>query len=267
MTSDLAGWATDTHGFFVGGYNADYVAQDRVWSIEVATYSETGELGIADHSPLLDGRGDVSASVNLETGYAYVSGGFTHENDFCEPLDSVERYSISGDTWLEVARLPTARADKVMVTFEGRTISMGGERQIEEKCELEKITPGELSMAVDDIEVLNDDDSSWQQLEPLPEHRFRFAAVVFEDTIYTFGGQEAYDETCNCLKTTNEVVAYEVVNPEHTHDQGGEGEHLPLGSEDVATADSSNEASQAVALKSILVPSLFIMAVSAYFLC
>lgn len=194
-------------------------------------------------------------------------GGFTHENDFCNPLDSVERYSLLGDTWLDIASLPTARADKAMVTYRGHTISMGGERQVENKCELESPSPGELTVAVDDVEVLNDDDTTWEQLEPLPEHRFRFAAVVFEDTIYTFGGQEEYDETCNCLKTVDEVVAYVDTNPEHSegdehehgedhgdHSHGKDDEDMGAtldGNDEVATADG-NETSASTSLNMVI---------------
>jgi hypothetical protein len=185
-------------------------------------------------------------------------------------LEDVERYSIAGDTWLDVASLPTARADKVMVTLAGHTISMGGERQVEGKCQMESPSPGELTMAVDDIEVLNADDSSWQELDPLPEHRFRFAAVVYQDTIYTFGGQLAYDAACNCLKTDDEVVTYKDATEEHTHYQGDDHTHdhdddhtvegtLDGGGEAVATADSGADVSEAVTFNSFMIPILLIL--------
>jgi Kelch motif len=210
-TSDLAAWATTTRAYFAGGYDATYTAQSRVFSIDVANFDlNAGATGVdvTDHASLIEARGDVAATVNMDTGYAYVSGGFTHANFFCEPLASVERYSVDGDTWISVASLPTARADKIMVNLEGHTISMGGERQAENICEMDNPSPGELTILVDDVEVLNEDDSTWTVLTDLPETRFRFAAVVFNDTIYTFGGQKPYDESCQCLKTTDEVVAY-----------------------------------------------------------
>ena len=173
-------------------------------------------------------------------------GGFTHENDFCSTLDAVERYSILGDTWIAVAKLPTARADKAMVTLEGHTLVIGGEKQIENKCELETPpSPGELTVAVDDIEVLNDDDSTWQKLDPLPEHRFRFAAVVHGNTIYTFGGQEAYDEGCNCMKTTDEVVTYVdknfVAEEEPAAGEGAAGEGTATAEGPATTTDGESE--------------------------
>ena len=221
-SSDLAGWGTATHAFFAGGYDTNYTALANVYSIDVTASEVDNLLVIVDNGRLKEARGDVAATVDLATGYAYVSGGFTHENGFCAPLESVERYSLPpGDTWISVASLPTARADKAMVTYKGRTIAMGGERAPENVCETEaSLAPGEMSEAIDDIEILNDDDSTWQVLATLPEHRFRFAAVVYKDTIYTFGGQMAFDAECNCLKTVDEIVAYDI-----TEEEDGDGEH------------------------------------------
>lgn len=216
-SSDLGGWGTETHAFFAGGYDADYTALANVYSIDVAATEADNLLSIVDNGSLNTARGDVAATVNSGKGYAYVSGGFTHENNFCAPLESVERYSLPpGDTWISVASLPTARADKAMVTYMEHTIAMGGERAPDNVCNNVTLSPAEMSKAVDDIEVLNADDSTWQILTTLPEHRFRFAAVVYEDTIYTFGGQQAFDAECNCLKTLDEVVTYAI------SEEGGE---------------------------------------------
>ncbi|CAB9523637.1 kelch-like [Seminavis robusta] len=230
-TSDLAGWATATHAYFAGGYTANYTAQTTVFSIDVSSFGELAEPEVIRHADLKEARGDVAATVNLGTGYAYIGGGFSHENNFCRPLESVERYSLDGDTWIKVASLPTARADKVMVTLEDHIISMGGERQDDNICDIDNPSPGELTLAVDDIEVLNDDDSTWEISSALPETRFRFAAVAYKNTIYTFGGQHGYDETCNCLKTTNEVVTYVDVSPDedagdvYSHEDGDHDHH------------------------------------------
>lgn len=271
--SDLASWGTETHAYFAGGYDADYTALTKVFSIDVDSFGETAEPEIRNHANLQTARGDVAATVNLDKGYAYVSGGFSHENDFCEPIASVERYSLPGDAWIEVAQLPTARADKVLVSYRGHTLAMGGERQVENKCDIDNPSPGELAVAVNDIEVLNDDDSTWDILTSLPEHRFRFAAVVYNDTIYTFGGQDAYNEDCNCLKTNNEVATFVDTNPpepepehddqDHDHDDetedGGASQGQPLeGTEEaVATTDSD---SGAVPQNSLFVSFLVLVA-------
>lgn len=183
-------------------------------------------------------------------------------------MDSVERYSILGDTWLDVASLPTARADKAMVTYRGHTLSMGGERQVEDKCELEAPSPGELTIAVDDIEMLNDDDSTWEQLDPLPEHRFRFTAVVHDDAIYTFGGQQEYDEACNCLRTTDEVVSYMDVTPAEPEDENSDlSPSEDTGADQEVTADgSSDDASEGLTCKNAVIPSMLVLATS-FFWC
>ena len=209
MVSDLAAFATETEAVFVGGYDNNYTAHSIVFGIDVAATNEEGVLAIREKAPLAQARGDFTAVVDMAGEYAYVSGGFTHENGFCNALESVERYNINQDSWEAVAPLPTARADKALVYFKEHVIAMGGERQPENICSVEQPEVGELTVPVDDVEILSHDGEEWIVLESLPDHRFRFAAVVYEDSIYTFGGQQGYDANCQCHKTTDEVVVYE----------------------------------------------------------
>ena len=239
-----------------------------MYSIDVAAPTTAGGnalLVVEDNGNMTTARGDVAATVNLETGYAYVSGGFTHDNNFCAPLESVERYSLPpGNTWIPVASLPTARADKAMVTWDGHTIAMGGETAPDNVCDTNvTLIPSEKAVAVDDIEVLNDDDTTWQILTTLPEHRFRFAAVVYGDAIYTFGGQMAFDDACNCLKTVNEVVRYDIKEIEdgdedHTHADGSTHDHeTPEIGADEGAVTSDEDASGATALQSYFAVAMF----------
>jgi Kelch motif len=263
-TSDLASFGTPSHAFFAGGYDQDYNASDSVYSLELSRFAELGEVEIVNHHPLLQGRGDISATIHQ--GYAYVSGGFSHENDFCEPLNTVERYSLEDNTWALVAPLPTARADKAMVTYQGHVLSLGGERQVKNKCELllngdHHFTPTELTVAVDAVEVLQDDDAEWEELDPLPAHRFRFAAVVFDNIIYTFGGQKDYEEDCNCLKTTDRIVTFIDNSPDTKDEEDADQESEPakvaagadMDDDDIAAEESATaKDSRGISLKVII---------------
>jgi hypothetical protein len=207
----------ETNSFFFSSASidtGDYGALDRFYCIDVVASSAAGSIVITDKAPLETGRGDVAAAVDLENGYAYVSGGWTHKNDFCTPIGTAERYSIAANTWTEVANLPTPRADLVLVVLKEHVIAMGGERQPENICEIQKPDPGEMTVPVDDVEVMNHDGTEWNILTSMPDHRFRFAAVVIDDAIYTFGGQLPYEEICNCHATTDEVAVYKYLTVE-----------------------------------------------------
>jgi hypothetical protein len=53
------------------------------------------------------------------------------------------------------------------------------------------------------VEVL--DDQEWKVLEHFDNHKFRFAAVAVNAGVYTFGGQTAWDDDCECFKTTDDI--------------------------------------------------------------
>lgn len=77
--------------------------------------------------------------------------------------------------------------------------------------------------AVRDVEFLanpEDDDSEWVHLAPHPEERFRFSGAAHPSTktIYTFGGQEYYNENCECFRTSDKISSYS----EYVDGDGGE---------------------------------------------
>lgn len=205
--------------FMVGGYNAGYDDTYRdLFRFNANTVSTTGFLEIEIMAPMAVARGDIHA-VTVTTSdqdYAYVTGGFSNYNNFCVPYNSVERYDIENNSWTTVAPLISARADKALVSMNGRIYAVGGETQIENKCKIEPNDlpeAGELTVAVDDVEVYEPRQgrsATWKVLRSLPDHRFRFPGVGYDatDTIYTFGGQQAYDTTCQCFRTSDLIVSY-----------------------------------------------------------
>ena len=188
---------------FAGGYTQDYEAKSTVFSLQVAA---DGSLLVMEETPMPTARGDVAA-VASETGFGMVVGGFTHENDFCDPLATAEQY-VDG-VWTETtASLGLPRSDKALVELEGHIFALGGERQIEGVCDIQQLPETwEKTVAVDDVELYDAEKDTWVPLIELPSHRFRFGAIGFDnvEAVYAFGGQLAYDPTCDCFPTTDEV--------------------------------------------------------------
>ena len=131
--------------------------------------------------------------------------------NFCEPLDATEYYDFDMDLWREADDLNVARGDKALVVLDDVVYSIGGERQIANICLEDTPEPGEETVPLQDVEYWNSETDEWVKLEDLPRHRFRFAAVGFENKIYSFGGQLAFEEECQCFRTSDEVTVYKEV--------------------------------------------------------
>ena len=213
-TSDLAAFSDDNFLYIVGGYTDGYIAQSQLLLLQYDKDSKglTQNTGAS----LEFGRGDITAATDGTV--AYISGGWTDINNFCVPLGTVEQYTIATNQWSTLPDvLNTPRADKALVLLNGRLLALGGEKAFDEKCpllaanETTDLPLWEQTIAVDDVEVLEGD--KWVVISELHDFRFRFAAVSVdaEDTIYTFGGQQAFNATCNCFRTSNEIVAYKEV--------------------------------------------------------
>jgi Kelch motif len=219
-SSDLTGFPHNDLAFFAGGYDATYSTfLDTVFAINstasLASSNASG-LVIVDKAPLLVGRGDTASVTNDDEQYALVTGGFGSNEGFCAPEKAVDFYNFALDTWSSVAPVPIGRSDNALVELNGLVFSIGGERQVEGLCQLsdaEKPEPGEQTIPVDDVVVFDWTDRNWTLLSDLPEHRFRMAAVAVDEinTVYAFGGQTAYNSTCKCFKTSDDIIVYKQV--------------------------------------------------------
>lgn len=225
ILSDLAGFAgPDGFPYFAGGYSANYTAQTTVFAIHMDTTTNASSpiLKIVDHAPLPTARGDVSGVAVQEEGsdewFALVTGGFTHVDDWCNPLETSERYDFSTQTWTATAALAIPRGDKALVVLEtrDRVYALGGESKLPESCD----NSVNASLPVNDVEWYNDAENKWSIVADLPRHRFRFAAVGYLFSIYSFGGQLALDPDCNCFKTSNEVVVYTEIFDKNSNGTG-----------------------------------------------
>lgn len=159
-------------------------------------------------APLLEARGDVYAATGQTS--ASLGGGFTDANDFCAPLPTVESYNYALDQWSYLPNLIDERGEVVFVELDDHVYAMGGERQIEGICEITgDADPGELTVGTNLVEVLHDE-GEWSVVDNFPSHKFRFAAVGVDRTglIYAFGGQTAWDDSCDCFKCTDDIQVF-----------------------------------------------------------
>ena len=200
QTSDHASFS-DRPGFLyaVGGYDATYTTKNANARIDTSVLTP---LTVDDMAPLMEARGDIYAAS--DGSFAYMGGGFTDANGFCAPLTSAERYEFATNTWTSLPEMPNERGEVVFVASEGHIYAMGGERQIEGICDLTGTTdPGELTVGSELVESLEDDE--WNLIQSFDDHKFRFAAVDVDGTIYAFGGQDGWDDDCECFATTTEI--------------------------------------------------------------
>lgn len=217
--SDLTGFAgPDGLAYFVAGYDFNYTAQTTVFSIDPVASTANNTLVIQEQASLPTARGDASAvtAKDKESGdmYALVTGGFTDQNDFCDPLNTTERYDFTSGAWSDTNNLVVPRGDEALVVLNDRIYALGGERQYEARCYAspnDTPDPGEETVPIVDVEWYNETSDTWTVIEDLPRHRFRFAAIGYKNAIYSFGGQLAFDASCNCFRTSDEVIVYKEV--------------------------------------------------------
>ena len=208
--SDHATVVRDGKIYVFGGYNDDYSeVKTRTFSIDTRASGAIEEL-----ASMPTKRGDLSAVYYNHGGYdhAFLIGGFTDANNYCAPLATVEVYNFNSKTW-DVATttndLDNERGDKVAVVLDGKILAIGGEDKHEDTCDgvdLDPFTQG--TVVVDEIESWDPRSAAgWQDETDLPEIRFRSAGAVDErsNTLYFFGGQKAFDQTCNCYKTADDI--------------------------------------------------------------
>lgn len=215
LTSDNTGFGwQNRHAYFLGGYNETYTAMSRVFSLDAM--AEHPLSSITNHAEMTIERGDISAAIDESNGYVLIAGGFTNQNGFCEAMNNAELYNINTNEWTVVTPLQHGRADKALVHLDGDDgifYAMGGERQVAGFCDLSvEPEPGERTIPINQVERYDQTSDRWETVASLPEHRFRFAAVARGNAVYTFGGQTAFDQSCDCFGVTASIVVYTEVD-------------------------------------------------------
>jgi len=202
--SDFGMFSVKEYLYLVGGYDSQYTAWDSTFRLNTETFVVT-ELDM-----LKKGRGDIFA-LRLG-GYAYVTGGFSHENNFCQSLNTTERYDIDNDEWSHLGVMNQNRGDQAVVGWKDALFVIGGEYKTD--CQGD---PAEFTSASDEVDVMlhpSRKNPTWKKLDDIPDDRFRFVGEVFSetDTIYLFGGQKFFDPDCSCYATSDKVLAYSVTD-------------------------------------------------------
>ena len=228
-TSDLTAFARGTDVYVVAGYDKDYIAQVQVTIVDM---SDMSDIKFGPGESLLEERGDIDAAV-LPDGSVYVSGGFTHENYYEKPHNTVERYDPDTGKWSPVDSLNDERGDKQLVSLNGKVYAIGGEAKIDITGVAPEEIPdlGAISTVLDSVEVLDPEAdvhgglAQWRSLGGMPTALFRFGAAEWEGEvtgeeggdgesaddggyIFVFGGQVAYDADCECFRTTDQVMVF-----------------------------------------------------------
>jgi len=199
-TTDLASFVVDHDIYVVGGYKVpEYQAQSSVYKFDTTASS----LSLTEEDSLKHARGDIFAAVSDH--YVYITGGWTHANGWAEPLETVERWhppsghghGAEESKWERVANMTHNRGDKALMHMNGKIYAIGGENEADEK-------------AVKVVEVFDESTGEWSDAGSIVDETFRFVAVAHEPTesIYIFGGQNFYNETCDCFKISKEVLRF-----------------------------------------------------------
>jgi N-acetylneuraminic acid mutarotase len=205
-TSDLAAFAVGTDIYMVGGYDVTdfaFTAQSAVWKMSTTEVvaSATTPVTVTQVASMTSPRGDIFAAVSED--HVYVTGGFSHEDYWCSPHASVERWILADNTWEDVPAMTYERGDKALMHMNGQIYAIGGETKA--NCDLVNA-----STPVEHVEIFNEATNEWTDATVIPEETFRFVAVAHEasDSIYIFGGQNYYDPDCDCYPVSKDALQF-----------------------------------------------------------
>ena len=110
-------------------------------------------------------------------------GGAIHEEDNIRgrgprlPLDDVDIYNPSTDSWRSGPRLGTARQEPVVLTAHGRIYAIGG---------------GDKTDALDSVESIGPGETAWRSEPPMPQATRQYAGCVLDGILYVAGMTGAF---------------------------------------------------------------------------
>ena len=197
LGSDNACVTVDKTIYVGGGYSSDYsTAYNATYAF---TLSGTWPALVGDwrklSGELRQRRGDYSMVAIGGAIYAY--GGYeVYEVDsnkmwWCEPINTIEKYSIASDAWAPAGfQMTIASAEKDDgVSIDGRLYVIGGEvKAKQQNCVDTDIVPLKKVYSINPLTAASE---GWREEMDLPEGRMRFMAESFEGSAYIFGGQGA----------------------------------------------------------------------------
>ena len=189
---DVAATVVNDHVVVFGGYGLGYDMSNtgqlvEAWDLASSVWERRADMPTS--------RGDVGAVTSGDI--AVVTGGWNDATDGF--LDTAEAYHWPTDEWRALPPLPVARGDKAMVTLDRTVLLIGGEVWSGKhapcpwdetmSCKVNEVPLHDV-IALSPRAGLHDGRAmAWVPREPLPEARFRFAAVEVNDVVWVFGGQ------------------------------------------------------------------------------
>ena len=112
--------------FIAGGFDSEFIALAHTIMIDTDASLASDTLVYHIKSQMNVPRGSCSAISHANL--AFVVGGFTSEDGFCEAMKSVEVYDSMSDSWTEMGNdLIIGRANLGLFYYESSIIAFGGE--------------------------------------------------------------------------------------------------------------------------------------------
>jgi len=162
--------------YAIGGrpdYNASTVSFNAVEVYDPATNTWSSA------APMPTARGALAAAA--VNGRIYAIGGFAYSNNLFQPLDTVEVYDPSSDTWSTAAPMPTRKYDLAAVGMNGKLYVIGGSA-------LSSTSPTGVAV-LRTVEVYDPSTNTWSTAShPMPTPRAQLAAVALNGNAYAIGG-------------------------------------------------------------------------------
>jgi len=185
-TSDQTSFVYNDTIYAVGGYDSFYNSLTTSYIFRPNAEAQWLPNLVA---PLRLGRGDSCASII--DGLGYVLGGWNSVETFCVPLDEIEAYNFTTNTWTTVTHAPARGGDRSCAGLHHELYVFGGEQK-DDGC-------NNVSTPILEVDSYSPTTSSWAVDTQLRVARFRFAAVEYRnstvDQLYIFGGQSPFNWT------------------------------------------------------------------------
>jgi len=201
-TSDFSLVVIHDNILIFGGYDQDYTSQKSV-SVRLANGTWVNNQ-VAD---MFESRGD-SCAVENPQGEVWVFGGFDSHSigGFCTPLNELERYNVTSNSWAIERNLTAAAGDRSCALLHGLVHAFGGEQK-DANCSY-------ISTPTASVEVYDPSANTWTVEASLLYRRFRFTAVTWQtpdpnvQLVFLFGGQGSYNQTLSGFPLLSFVTAF-----------------------------------------------------------
>eukprot|EP00455_Lapot_gusevi_P041775 TRINITY_DN4884_c0_g1_i1.p1 TRINITY_DN4884_c0_g1~~TRINITY_DN4884_c0_g1_i1.p1 ORF type:complete len:400 (-),score=150.85 TRINITY_DN4884_c0_g1_i1:192-1304(-) len=179
--SDSVSFVSGTKMYVTGGYNANYDALNTTVVLDTADGTNLFRAGLVPNKPTRSG----DSMAEFYNGKAYVIGGFTSDDGFCRPRNTLEVYDVASNTWTIKASMLAGRGDAAISRVKNMLFLLGGEsKETGVLC-----ASGPRSVPLDSVEYYSIDENMWRPYGRIAISRFRFGSSSYGNTVYDVGGQ------------------------------------------------------------------------------